>query len=380
MNLLARKAHVFNTVKTCEALSTTDDVKVNFITTSSTISTDKLKSDVFQYVGVSHEFCVTFLDSFGTKFIYNKYFLHRVFGLFYDTLVLIVYLFKNRNEFDVLYSRDHLLFLVFIFNKYILKKKFIFEVHYKLSNKFSQFIVGFVVKMATGVIAITRSLEAEYRSINKKITTIFCAASEPDLYKGDFDTMELRRGFDLPTDKIIVGYTGNMYLTGNNDSYGIDDVIRVFSKLPSNFIFVGVGKKDLNNFEHENLAKKLSIEDRIIIAPWTSKQNVIKYINAFDILIIPKSGNRVGNSPTKIFEYLPTGKPIVAANTEAISEVLNESNSILVDFDNIDSWVSGIITASNVQVGGIINQAMSDSMQYTWQNRSKNIMKFIHSI
>ena len=64
-------------------------------------------------------------------------------------------------------------------------------------------------------------------------------------------------------------------------------------------------------------------------------------------------------------------KPMIASDFPVIREVLNERNSILVDCDDIDSWVSSINELRNVnRREAIAKQALSDFNKYSWKQRA----------
>ncbi len=380
MNLSARKAHVFNTLKTCEALEE-NGTPITFVTTLPMPDAHIFQKEVLDYVGIKKHINIVSLNSPVSGYLYSTSIFKRMIAFVVDSYVISKYLFLQRKKINTLYLRDHLLIGVVMFSKLFLRKKIFFEAHYKLSKKISQFLVFLCVYYADGVITITHSLEKIYKKINKHCITLFCAASEPELFVLDQTKESLRESLDLPQNKILIGYTGNMYLTGNNDSYGIEDVICALPLLSPGYVFVGVGKKDASNMQHENLAKKLGVEDRVIILPWTNKSKVIDYITAFDVLVIPASGNRIGNSPTKIFEYLPSGRPIVAAQTDAITEVLSDRvNSFIVDYKNPQSWANALSYVTTRDVSSIVSQAKKDAFMYTWSQRAKGIIGFVDSI
>ena len=80
-------------------------------------------------------------------------------------------------------------------------------------------------------------------------------------------------------------------------------------------------------------------------------------------------------SPLKIFEYMSHKKPMIASDFPVIREVLNEKNSILVDCDDIDSWVSSINELRNAnRIEAIANQALSDFNKYSWKTKSNTIV------
>ena len=80
-------------------------------------------------------------------------------------------------------------------------------------------------------------------------------------------------------------------------------------------------------------------------------------------------------SPIKIFEYMASKKPIIASNLPVIKEVLNEKNSILIDTDNVNLWISSINKLRDVKIRqSIANQALADFHKFAWKNRIKLVI------
>jgi glycosyltransferase involved in cell wall biosynthesis len=84
-------------------------------------------------------------------------------------------------------------------------------------------------------------------------------------------------------------------------------------------------------------------------------------------------------SPMKLFEYMASGIPIVASDLPSIREILNESNSVLVDPDIPKSIINGIIEViTNKSLANKISeQSFLDVENYTWSKRAINILEFI---
>ena len=80
-------------------------------------------------------------------------------------------------------------------------------------------------------------------------------------------------------------------------------------------------------------------------------------------------------SPLKIFEYMSHKKPMIASDFPVIREVLNEKNSILVNCDDIDSWVGSINKLKNTKNRETIaNQALNDFYNYSWKKRAMQVI------
>ena len=71
-------------------------------------------------------------------------------------------------------------------------------------------------------------------------------------------------------------------------------------------------------------------------------------------------------------------KPIIASDFPVIREVLNEKNSILVKYNDIDLWLSSIKQLKNSKFrNAISNQVLSDFNKFTWKNRVLELLNDI---
>ena len=116
-------------------------------------------------------------------------------------------------------------------------------------------------------------------------------------------------------------------------------------------------------------------------------KEVSDYINSLDVCLLPNQsvvlahGAEGGGinisgytSPLKLFEYMSHKKAIIASDLPVLKEVLN-INSVLVEHDNIKSWIDKIELLKNPSERyNISNQALSDFYEYTWKNRANKII------
>ncbi len=82
-------------------------------------------------------------------------------------------------------------------------------------------------------------------------------------------------------------------------------------------------------------------------------------------------------SPLKMFEYLATGKPIIASNLEVIKEILvNERNALLFEPDNISKWCDAIerLKSDSQFACNLGVNARDDVRRFTWSERSNRIL------
>jgi glycosyltransferase involved in cell wall biosynthesis len=88
-------------------------------------------------------------------------------------------------------------------------------------------------------------------------------------------------------------------------------------------------------------------------------------------------------SPLKLFDYLASGKIIIASNLKVYSHILrNNFNSILVHYNDIDLWCKKIkqIFKYPKKFNNIKINARITARKYTWNKRVKNIIVFFKQI
>ena len=131
-------------------------------------------------------------------------------------------------------------------------------------------------------------------------------------------------------------------------------------------------KKDNVNFNnHVNYFQipKILSKHRILLMPYQKKvYGIGKNLELSQFM-----------SPMKMFDYLASGKIILASKLKVYEHVLkNNKNSFLVHSDNIDQWNYMLrkIFYSKNQYKDIRNNALKTATKYTWVKRVKKIIRF----
>jgi hypothetical protein len=167
LNFFSDKAHVRTITKTCEALSLLGDINLTLVSTDNSLNDTSLLNQFFSRYSVKNPFKIISLNSISNYFKNSSNFFVYNIGTILANLSLGFYVLQNRHKFEVLYLRDHLLLPVFLFTKYVLRKKTVYESHYVLTKKFGQYLTEVMVKKSDAIIAIAGTLRDYYLKFNK---------------------------------------------------------------------------------------------------------------------------------------------------------------------------------------------------------------------
>lgn len=260
--------------------------------------------------------------------------------IYFDVFLLFrigAQLIKSR--YDVIHANEEAAFIVGIFRKFM-PGKFIYDMDSVLSDQLQEagllkskllksvveFFQKLTIRQADATVTVCASISERVRSIWPQ-TKIFQIEDIPLV---EFHEEQPQGPSTLTDDVRFRGKKIIMYI-GNLQSYqGVDELIRSIPliKDDSGFLFVVVGGDPLRIEELKVLADSLRVTNRLIFTGNEPFDRIPAFMNAATILVSPR--NRGSNTPFKIYEYLKSGKPIVATDLPTHTQVLNKDIAILV--------------------------------------------------
>lgn len=196
----------------------------------------------------------------------------------------------------------------------------------KLLLSQGQKLADWIYKNATHITATSPGIQKNLpKNIQRKITIIPNGA-EMGLFRSDADSEHMRRRWNL-TGKFVVAYTGNL---------GLAQAPEVFieaAKLCENdtdivFLLVGSGV----------LFKKLKLEatennlTNVILTGPQPRKIMPDFVAASDVCIIPyRARDTFRNTyPSKMFDYMAGGKPIIINLKGEASDLIEKANCGLI--------------------------------------------------
>lgn len=358
------KAYGLQIAKMCEALADLGQEVTLLVPTRR----NSIKEDIFDYYNVRRNFK---LKRVWAPDWYLPGRLDRLafeIKMFFSAFILAWSVW--RGQYDIIYSRDEwpLWFLSFC------RRNLYFEAH-----KFSGYKKFIYQKLKrTKLVVITKGLEQDFRRFGFKNILVASDGVDLEEFSLSISQEEARKKTSLPLDKKIIMYTGHLY-----DWKGVDVLIEAMPDLPEGCLLVLVGgtKEDLTIYSRK--IKDLGLASKIFLLGWWPHRQIPYFLKAADVLVLPnKAGDPISErytSPLKLFEYLASGRPIVASDLPSLREILNENNAILVKPGDAQALAEGIklVLSDKVLAIRISQKALENVKRYSWRERTKNILNFI---
>ena len=227
----------------------------------------------------------------------------------------------------------------------------------------------------TTTLALAQGIEERYDlRFDSGILQIAPNGTDPERYNDLPNPNKARNSLGLKNG-FTVGYTGHFY-----SGRGMDLLTTIARSMPDiNFLWVGGQEKDIAPWHAELYAQSIH---NVTITGFISNSRLPMYQAAADILVMPygkkiegSSGGNIARviNPMKMFDYLSTGRAIIASNIPVFHEVLNEKIAVFCDPDNANDWVSAINKLSrNTNLRLSMQEAALDAAKtYSWKNRAR---------
>lgn len=359
----SRTANSIHVMKMCQAFADNGH-EVTLLAPNNKSKYEKSVEDVFDYYGVRKNFRIKKLWYPDLKS-----------GTIFYTLSIFFYLLVNR-KFDLVYGR----FIHGCYFATLLQNNIIFESHAPIyeEHRYTKKIFEIMTqsKFFKKLVVISQALKNMYlENTNLKSNMIDV------IHDGADEVIDLTKKSNLQGRKenLKVGYVGHLY-----KGKGIEIIESVANKVSNDIEFhiIGGTEKDIKQWKQRIQNKN------VFFYGYVPHKEVSNYINSLNVCLLPNQsvvlahGAEGGGinisgytSPLKLFEYMSHNKAIIASDLPVLREVLNEKNSLLVEHDNIQSWIDKIELLKNPNKRyDISNQALSDFYEYTWKNRAKKII------
>lgn len=255
-----------------------------------------------------------------------------------------------------------------------LSKKFLFDIRTGSVNKkkINRFVYDFLMK--------TEAKFFKYVSVISK-----SLAQKLGLSKKAYI---LPLGADIISDSNKIFNSIDLLYVGTLSNRNIEQTIKGFSRfyheykdiIRISYTIIGSG---YNNEEDElkELIRSETLSDSIVLTGQIPHNKLKIYFDECNIGVsyIPVTDYFDVQPPTKTFEYLLSGMPVIATNTQENIAVINKENGVLSDDDSLSFYhcLRKIHTKKKQYQSETIKQ---QSLKYTWHNIVSDLNCYIKKI
>ncbi len=198
-----------------------------------------------------------------------------------------------------------------------------------------------------------------------------------DAYTDDLSKTAAREKLGFPIEGKYALYVGHLY-----QDRGIKEIMYSAKKMPDvQFVIVGGHANDIEHWRAYVADNKL---ENINIVGFVENRFVPLYQWMADVLLMPYSkscGTSEWMSPLKLFEYMASGRAIIASHFPVFDEILrDQDNCKLVEADDAESLHQGLLSIfENTQfMDNIGKKAKLDVQNYSWTSRAQFILDNKH--
>jgi len=325
---------------------------------------------IFEFYNVHYPFEIVGIRLLPVRIVGRIVFLAR-------SLFLI---FKNRHS--LFYARD-------VFTAWFVRAlnvDFIMEVHELPAGRLQNLLMQRVFsgrRLRKAVFISEELRKSLLRRMGDRLagraTVVAHDGADMDEFPSSLSRDESRRKLHLPEGAFLAGYTGSLF-----EGRGLGVILEV-SRILKDVVFVIVGGEKAEADRLKRKIKEAGLANILVIG-FVPHRMIPVYLAAFDELLMPYQGVvrthqkkhdiAACMSPLKMFEYMASGRPIVASRLKVIEEILEDrQNAILVPPDSVTEWAGAIqMLKDNESLRRAIGErARSDVKKYSWDERVKKI-------
>ncbi len=174
------------------------------------------------------------------------------------------------------------------------------------------------------------------------------------------------------------------YLGGLTKNRGIEILVKASKELHKKYPYI---KLYLFGSYGEGLTQEL--KDTINMCDFIDRRQIPRKdlpgaLNEVDLFVMPydpRESYMNFSSPTKLFEYIGTGKPILCTKCESLLEIGEHGGIIYVDYDAADLEKEAEMLILNPEIREELSRELFKIRpQHTWKERAERVYKALESL
>lgn len=219
-------------------------------------------------------------------------------------------------------------------------------------------------------------LHNKWNIAESKLTVLPCAA-DVDAFKPDYNSTSVRTSLGLTTEPVV------MWVGGFYPWHDLDMLLESFALLlkhrpDARLVLVGDGQ---TRSSVEDNVIKMGLRHAVIMTGAIAHSQVPEMLSIADVAVVPSPSIKASiggtGTPLKLFEYMATGKAIVAtALNEATDVIADGHNGLLVEAGDVNKFSEAILKLINdpVERSRLGHNAREQAVkEYSWETYTRRL-------
>ncbi|MBZ0283970.1 MAG: glycosyltransferase family 4 protein [Anaerolineae bacterium] len=382
VRLPTEKAHGLQIMQNCEAFA--DSGAEVRLWTAHRVNTPALRdiTDIWAHYGVKRNFTrrtVPCIDLIGLVPERADWLAKLIFHLQQTTFVLVALIGALFQQADIYYSREAI--TLFVLSLIKPKHTLAYEVHTMAGGRSGGWLRRQTLRRCGTIIPVTKRLGEDLVKLGADPARVLVA--HDGIRQARFAQLptqtEARTAVNWPQDAFIVGYVGRLHTMALDK--GVSTLIEALKRVDGAVLALVGGPDDMAEILKQQWQNAGLNSNCFINAGQVTPERVPTYLSALDVCTMPFPWTEhfaYYASPMKLFEYMASGRAIVASDLPSTAEVVtNDESALLYPPGDVDALAAAIIRlrddpALRSRLG---NNAREQVMShYTWDARARAIL------
>jgi glycosyltransferase involved in cell wall biosynthesis len=314
--------------------------------------------------------------------------------LLLDAVLFVKGLFMlARGRYDVVHAHEEAVFFCLVYRWLFPRLKFIYDMHSSLPQQLRNFNFSsnrwlirafaflelWAVRRASAVITICPDLQKTVEGLRAGTPSVLIENSLIDLIDfsdpGD-ELSDALINWDKFGDRKLVVYCGT-FEHYQGIPMLLESAAEVARRKPE-ALFILIGGTPLQIAAMRERARALGLQRHVLFTGNLHPNTVKRFVRRADALVSPRL--RGTNTPLKIYEYLASGKPIVATRLETHTQVLSDREAFLTD-STPAAFAEGIIAALDAPLPEVGQRARTlyekEYGHVVYSNRLRQVLGYV---
>ena len=142
---------------------------------------------------------------------------------------------------------------------------------------------------------------------------------------------------NLNVDRLLIGCVGSLFAADAELLFKSFALVR--NRIDADLLLIGT-----NNF-----GERYKVSSHVIVTGKVSGEDLTAYVSCCDLMVMPLKNNVANNGrwPSKLNDYLASGKPVVSTKISVVTELFNISEFGLLAEDTPDDFAEKVCDLLN---------------------------------